>query len=68
MESEIDLKCEKCGYSYTKPAVFKEYLMATKNNVFFKWSLAFCDKCRREKEVESFKALPAILEVLSQTN
>jgi hypothetical protein len=34
--------------------------------VFFKWSLAFCDKCRREKEIESLKALPDVLRALGE--
>lgn len=61
----INLVCEKCGCDYEKPAVFKEYLVQTKLNVFYKWSLAFCDKCRREKEREAFKALPDVLKALS---
>lgn len=61
---EIKLKCEKCGCDYEKPSVFKEYLVSTKHNVFYKLSLAFCDKCRREKECESLKALPNVLSAL----
>jgi hypothetical protein len=64
MEETINLKCEKCGVDYQKPSVFKDYLVATKHNVFYKWSLAFCDNCRREKEKEALKALPDILKAL----
>jgi len=66
MEETIQLKCEKCGCDYEKPSVFKEYLDATKHNVFYKWSLLFCDKCRREKERESLKALPDVLRALGE--
>jgi hypothetical protein len=64
MEETINLKCEKCGVDYQKPSVLKDYLVATKHNVFYKWSLAFCDNCRREKEKEALKALPDILKAL----
>ena len=43
----IKLKCEICGANYEKPAHYKKW-----NNVFFKWSLRFCDDCRRKKEKE----------------
>jgi hypothetical protein len=59
MEEPLQLKCEKCNCDYEKPAVFKEY------NIFYKWSLAFCDNCRKEKERESLKALPDIVKALS---
>jgi hypothetical protein len=42
------------------------YLVATKHNVFYKWSLAFCDKCRREKERESLNTLPDVLRALGE--
>ena len=64
---KIKLKCEICGCDYEKPSVFREYLKATKHNVFFKWSLSFCDKCRRKKEHESLKAMPEILKALSNS-
>ena len=66
MEETIKLKCEKCGWDYEKPSVFKEYLVVTKHNVFYKWSLAFCDKCRRENERDSLKALPDVLRALGE--
>ena len=43
----IKLKCEICGVNYEKPAHYTKW-----NNVFFKWSLRFCDDCRRKKENE----------------
>ena len=64
--TQVELKCEKFGCDYKKPSVFKEYLVATKYNVFYKWSLAFCDKCRRQKERESLKALPDVLMTLGE--
>lgn len=66
MEETVKLKCEKCGVGYEKPAVFQEYILATNNNLFYRWSLAFCDECRREKERESLKRLPSILKALSE--
>lgn len=68
MEETIKLKCEKCGTDYEKPIVFKKYLIETNNNVFYKWSLLFCDKCRREKQNEALKALPDILTALTKTS
>ena len=66
MEEIIKLKCKNCGCDYEKPYVFKQYLVATNHNVFYKWSLAFCDKCRREKQRESLKVLPDILRTLGE--
>lgn len=57
-------KCEQCGVDYEKPAKFKKY-NEEHPNVFFRWSLSFCDKCRREKELEALKSLPKILNALS---
>lgn len=56
----INLTCEKCGIKYEKPETFKKYNDETPN-IFFKWSLSFCDKCRKEKELEALKHLPKIL-------
>jgi len=66
MPEIIKLKCEKCRCVYEKPSVFKEYLVATKHNVFYKFSLLFCDKCRREKEGEYLKSLPDVLRALGK--
>ena len=67
MEKEtINLKCEKCGCDYKKPTIFKEYLITSKYNVFYKWSLMYCDKCRREKEMQSLKALPDVIKKLGE--
>jgi len=60
----IKCKCEKCGVDYEKPATFKKW-NEERTNVFFRWSLAFCDKCRREKEREALKALPNVLSALA---
>ena len=67
MSDTIDLKCEECGCAYEKPYVFKEHLLANKRNVFFKWSLTFCDKCRRKKEVSALKALPDVLNAIANS-
>lgn len=61
----IDLKCEKCGCDYQKPKLFQEYLINTNHNVFYKWSLSFCDKCRKEKEIAALKSLPEIIKILA---
>ena len=64
MDEMIELKCEKCGVDYCKPKNFikwnKEY-----PNIFFKWSLKFCDKHRREKQHEALKSLPNVLKNLN---
>ena len=65
MEEMINCKCEKCGVDYEKPATFKK-CNEENTNVFFRWSLAFCDKCRREKEHEALKALPNVLSTLAE--
>ena len=65
MEESIKLVCKKCGIYYEKPTIFKKYLNETNHNIFYKWSLEFCDKCRQEKQVESFKALPDVIKILS---
>ena len=63
MEEMIQLKCKKCGSNYEKPATFKKW--GEENaNVFFKWSLTFCDPCRKEKEVEALTNLPRVLKSL----
>jgi hypothetical protein len=64
-EEMVNLICEKCNCDYEKPTVFQKYLIETKRNVFYKWSLTFCDNCRRERERESLKALPDIVKALS---
>lgn len=66
MEETIKLKCEKCGGDYEKPAVFKEYVVGTKRNLFYKWSLSFCDTCRREKEREALQTLPNVLSAFAE--
>ena len=65
MEEIINCKCEKCGVNYEKPATFKKW-EAENTNVFFRWSLAFCDNCRREKERETLKVLPNVLSALAE--
>ncbi len=60
----LQLKCEKCGVDYEKPTNFKKW--NDKNpNVFFKWSLTFCDTCRRTKECQALKKLPDVLKLLT---
>lgn len=65
-EETMKLKCKKCGCDYEKPSVFKEYIVANNNNVFYRWSLTFCDRCRKEKERESLKFLPDVMKALGK--
>ncbi len=60
----IQLKCEKCGVDYEKPADFKKW-NNERPNVFFKWSLAFCDNCRRAKERKALERLPEVIKALA---
>ena len=59
MDEKIKLTCEICGTIYEKPKSYKDL-----NNVYFKWNLKYCDKCRREKELEALKYIPEVLKVL----
>ena len=59
MEEKITLTCETCGTIYEKPKSYKE-----RKNIFFKWNLKYCDKCRKEKQSEALKYLPEVLKVL----
>lgn len=63
----ITLKCETCGIYYQKPSDFKRWNEESPN-VFFKWSLKFCDVCRKEREKQALKRLPEILNQLSSIN
>ncbi len=59
----INLKCEICGAEYQKPKEFRVY-NEQYPNVFYKWSLCYCDKCRIEKKKEAMKHLPEIIKRL----
>ena len=61
----IKLECEKCGVYYEKPADFKKW-NDERPNVFFKWSLTFCDTCRRKREIEGLKRLPEVIKALAK--
>ena len=56
----LKLECQSCGVAYEKPQYYevwdKEY-----PNVFFRWSLSYCDKCRKEKEIQALKYLPQVI-------
>ena len=62
----INLKCETCGIDYEKPEDFKKW-NDEHPNVFFKWSLMFCDNCRRKNERQALKRLPEVLIALSNS-
>jgi hypothetical protein len=59
-EELIDLKCEDCGVDYKKPASFIGI-----SNVYFRWSLLYCDDCRKKKELQSLRFLPKVLKALA---
>jgi len=63
----LKLKCQTCSADYEKPEDYEKWNKEN-TNVFFKWSLAYCDKCRKEKEIEALKELPKVLEALSKNN
>jgi hypothetical protein len=65
MDTMIDLKCEDCGVDYQKPERFKTY-NDQYPTVFFKWSLTFCNPCRKKKEVCALKNLPQIISDLQK--
>lgn len=67
MEETLKLTCQKCTSDYEKPADFKKWKEETRNNIFFKWSLEFCDKCRKEREREALRALPNVVKVLNES-
>lgn len=65
-EEKIKCICEVCGAEYEKPLNFKTWLDEGQGpNVFFRWSLKFCDKHRREKEQNALKSLPAVLNAIA---
>jgi hypothetical protein len=63
MEELLNLTCENCGTKYEKPAKFQKW-QNDKPNVFFKWSLKYCDSCRRSKERGSLKKLPDVIKAI----
>ncbi len=64
MEKMLNLKCKICGCEYEKPENFKIW-NAKRTNVFFRWSLEFCNKCRWEKEIKALNRLPEIIKILA---
>ena len=62
-EENVICKCKTCGVSYTKPSIFKVY-NEKYPNVFWRWSLTYCNDCRREKENKALRDLPEILNKL----
>lgn len=61
-EDLIDLKCEDCGVDYKKPSSFVGI-----SNVYFRWSLLYCDDCRKKKELQSLRFLPKVLKALASS-
>jgi len=61
----LKLVCKNCGAEYRKPKDFKKW-NDEKPNIFFTWSLNYCDKCRRKKERETLKRLPEIIKALAK--
>ncbi len=62
----LDLNCQKCGVKYQKPEEFEQY-NKEHPNVFWRWSLSFCDSCRRYREAEALKKLSFVIdEIINQ--
>lgn len=59
----LKLNCSTCGKDYEKPIDFQKW-NNEKPNVFFKWSLTYCDVCRKEKEFKALKYLPEVVKNL----
>jgi hypothetical protein len=65
MEETLKLKCQKCGVDYEKPAKYIEFNKKYPS-VFWRYSLAFCDKHRKEKEVKILSQMNEVLTALSK--
>lgn len=61
-EELINLKCEDCAVDYQKPAEYIQYNETS--NIYFKWSLKYCDNCRIKKEHKALRFLPKVLRAL----
>lgn len=61
----LNLTCEACGNNYQKPELYAEN-NKTYPNVFWKWSLTYCDTCRKGKQLEALKQLPAVVKILTE--
>lgn len=62
---ELNLKCSTCSIEYKKPAEFRKW-QEESPQVFYQWSLEYCDTCRRKKESDALKKLPEILKILTK--
>ena len=60
----ITCTCIVCGVKYEKPLDFKTW-NDKHPNVFFKWSMQYCDTHRKERELKALENLPAVLEALA---
>lgn len=60
----MKLICKKCGIEYEKPDSFKLW-NEEHPNVYFKWSLMYCDEHRKERQNESLKHLGEVVKTLS---
>lgn len=65
MEDILRLKCD-CGADFERPSKFIRY-QQTHPNIVFKWKLAYCDKCYKNKADNALKKLPKILEDILNT-
>lgn len=63
-KKELDLICENCRADYKKPHDFKVW-NDSHPNIFFKWSLTYCDDCRRAREGKALKRLPEVIKALT---
>ena len=63
----MHLKCKKCECSYQKPSIYEEYLVQSNYNIFYQWSLIYCDKCRKEKEHSVLNELEEVTNILAKS-
>lgn len=61
----LNLKCKECLTNYQKPEAYKEW-NEKYPNVFFKYSLMYCDFCRKKIQDEHLEKLPLILDLLTK--
>ncbi len=61
----LKLNCATCGVDYEKPIEFKLW-NEEHPDVFFRWSLTYCDTCRRAKQAQALKQLPKVLKALTE--
>lgn len=62
-EETIKLKCCKCGQGFERPLKYKIWNDKSPN-VFWKWRLAYCNNCLKNKEDEALEVLPEVIKAM----